>query len=83
MSDDYTVINREIIIGAPIEKRIMTMKRIPIVVRENGIAIRKDYLEINSQLYCKDWKGDDLWIREYLEGYHYEPQFTTTSKQDP
>ena len=67
----------------PIEKRIMTMKRLPLVVRENGIAIRKDFLEINSQLYSKDWKGDDLWIREYIEGYHYEPEFSTTTKQDP
>ena len=52
---------------APIEKRIMTMKRLPIVVRENGVAIRKDFLEVNSQLYSKDWKNDDLWIREYIQ----------------
>ncbi len=68
---------------APIEKRIMTMMRRPIVIRENGIATRKDFLEINSQLYGKDWKGDDQWIREYIQGYHYEPLFITTSKQDP
>ena len=67
---------------APLQKIIMTMKRIPIVVRENGIATQKDFLEINSQLYSKDWKGDDLWIREFVQGYHYEPEFSTTTKQD-
>ena len=68
----------------PLQKIIMTMKRIPIVVRDEstGIATRKDFLEVNSQLHSKDWKGDHLWVREYLEGWHYEPEFSTTTRQD-
>ena len=71
----------------PILKIIKTMKRIPIIIRDNetGKAIRKDYLEINSELHAKKWTGDDLPPPpEYIEGYHYEPIIiTTTGDRNP
>jgi hypothetical protein len=64
----------------PILKIIKTMKRIPIVVRdENGKAVKKDYLEINSELFSKDWKDNDLRVIDYIEGYHYEPTINTST----
>jgi hypothetical protein len=64
----------------PILKIIKTMKRIPIVVRdENGKAVKKDYLEINSELFGKDWKDNDLRVIDYIEGFHYEPIINTST----
>jgi len=45
--------------------------------------MKKDFLEVRSELHGKDWKGDKIPpVIDYIEGYHYEPEFTTTTKQD-
>lgn len=70
----------------PIQKIILTMKRIPIVIRDpkTGKAEKKDFLVVNSQLHGKDWKDNDLWIREFIQGYHYEPIINTIAgDRDP
>ena len=68
----------------PIQKIIQTMKRIPKVVYDkDGKAVKKDFLEVNSILYSKDWMGNNLPpVIDYMEGYHYEPVFNTTMKRD-
>jgi len=64
----------------PILKIIKTMKRIPIIERDEktGKAIQKDFLEVRLELYGKDWKGNVLRATEYYEGFHYEPIINTS-----
>jgi hypothetical protein len=69
---------------ATIQKIIQTMKRIPkLTYDKDGKAVKKDYLEVNSTLHAKSWEGNTLApVIDYFEGYHYEPEFTTTYRRD-
>jgi hypothetical protein len=70
---------------APIQKIITYMKRIPKVVRdEKGIAIKKDFLEVHSELNGIDWKDNPLRVTDCYDGFYYEPIInTTTGDRDP
>lgn len=62
----------------PIQKIIMTMKRLPKVVYDkDGKPHKKDYLEVNSQVRGIDWLGNPMRVFEIFDGFHWEPEFTT------
>lgn len=67
----------------PIQKIIMTMKRIPkLEYDKDGKPHKKDYLEVNSEIRGVDWLGNSMRVFEIFDGFHWEPQFRTTYTRD-
>ena len=46
------------------------------------LQLEKIFLKLILSYIPKTGREDNLWIREYVQGYHYEPEFSTTTKQD-
>ncbi len=70
----------------PIQKIITYMKRIAKVVRDDidGKAVKKDFLEVHSELRGIDWKDNPLRVTDYFDRIHYEPILIThTGDRDP
>ena len=60
-----------------------SMHRRPIIsFDETGKAIKKDVLTYISDFHGYDWLGNDLWIRDHIDGVYYKPKFRTTMTQD-
>jgi hypothetical protein len=60
------------------------MHRRPLVTFDDkGKAVRKDVLTYVSEYHGKDWLGNDLWIRDYVDGVYYKPKFRVTTTLDP
>jgi hypothetical protein len=68
----------------PLQIIINTMNRrqIPTFDKETGKAVKKDCLTYNVDFYGKDWLGNDMWIRQHVEGMSLKPTFHTTFKLD-
>jgi len=67
----------------PIQQIIRSMHRRPIIsFDENGKAVKKDVLTYVSEFHGYDWLGNDLWIRDHIDGVYYNPKFRTTMTQD-
>lgn len=63
---------------------IKSMHRRPIVTFDDkGKAVKKDVLSYISEFHGFDWLGNDLWIRDHIDGVYYKPKFRTTTKLDP
>ncbi len=62
---------------------INSMHRRPIVsYNDQGKAVKKDVLTVVSQFHGYDWLGNDLWIRDHVDGVYYVPKFRTTTTLD-
>jgi hypothetical protein len=69
--------------GAP-QKIIRSMHRRPIITFDDkGKAVKKDVLSYISDYHGFDWLGNDLWIREHIDGVYYKPKFRVTTTLDP
>ena len=67
----------------PIQQIILSMHRRPIIsFDETGKAIKKDVLSYVTEFHGNDWLGNDLWIRDHIDGVYYKPKFRTTMTQD-
>jgi hypothetical protein len=63
---------------------IKSMHRRPIIsFDDKGKAVKKDVLTYNSEYHGYDWLGNDLWIRDHVDGVYYKPKFRTTTTLDP
>jgi hypothetical protein len=63
---------------------IKSMHRRPIIsFDKNGNAVKKDVLTYVSEFHGYDWLGNDLWIRDHIDGVYYEPRFRVTTTLDP
>jgi hypothetical protein len=67
-----------------LQKIIKSMHRRPIISydQETGKAIKKDVLSYVSEYHGYDWLGNDLWIRDHIDGVYHKPKFRTTMTQD-
>jgi hypothetical protein len=67
-----------------LQKIIRSMHRRPIITFDDkGKAVKKDVLSYISDYHGFDWLGNDLWIREHIDGVYYKPKFRTTTTLDP
>jgi hypothetical protein len=63
---------------------IKSMHRRPIIsFDDKGKAVKKDVLSYVSEYHGYDWLGNDLWIRDHIDGVYYKPKFRTTTTLDP
>jgi hypothetical protein len=63
---------------------IKSMHRRPIIsFDDKGKAVKKDVLTYVSEFHGYDWLGNDLWIRDHIDGVYYKPKFRTTTTLDP
>jgi|GEM_PF-353407 len=64
---------------------IKSMHRRPIISydQETGKAIKRDVLSYVSEYHAFDWLGNDLWIRDHLDGVYYKPKFRVTTTLYP
>jgi len=63
---------------------IKSMHRRPIVTFDDkGKAVKRDVLTYISQFHGYDRLGNDLWIRDHIDGVYYKPKFRTTTTLDP
>jgi hypothetical protein len=63
---------------------IKSMHRRPIIsFDEKGKAVKKDVLSYISDYHGFDWLGNDLWIRDHVDGVYYKPKFRVTTTLDP
>jgi hypothetical protein len=63
---------------------VKSMHRRPIITyNDKGKAVKKDFLTYVSEYHGKDWLGNDLYIRDHVDGVYYAPKFRSTTKQDP
>jgi hypothetical protein len=62
----------------PIQVIIKTMNRRQIITYdENGKAVKKEFLTYRADHHCKDWLGNDIWIRTHLHGQFKKPKIRT------
>jgi hypothetical protein len=62
---------------------IKSLHRRPIITFDDkGKAVKKDVLTYVSEYHGYDWLGNDLWIRDHIDGVYYKPKFRTTMTQD-
>ena len=67
-----------------LQKIIKSISRRPIIsFDEKGKAIKKDVLTYTTEYHGYDWLGNDLYIRDHIDGVYYKPKFRTTTTQDP
>jgi hypothetical protein len=67
-----------------LQKIIHSMHRRPIITFDDkGKAVKKDVLSYISDYHGFDWLGNDLWIREHIDGVYYKPKFRVTTTLDP
>jgi hypothetical protein len=69
----------------PLQKIIKSMHRRPVVSfdEKTGKALRKDYLTYVTEYHGHDWLGNDLWIRDHIDGVYYKPKFRVTTTLNP
>jgi hypothetical protein len=69
----------------PLQIIINTMNRRQVVTYDSktGKAVKKDVLTYNVDMHGKDFLGNDMWIRQHIEGKSIKPRFTTTTSLDP
>jgi hypothetical protein len=68
-----------------LQKIIETMSRRPLVSYDpqTGKAVKKDVLTYTTEYHGFDWLGNDLWIRDHVDGVYYKPKFRVTTTLDP
>jgi hypothetical protein len=68
-----------------LQKIIKSMHRRPIISYDQGTgkAIKKDVLSYVSEYHGYDWLGNDLWIRDHVDGIFYKPKFRINTTLDP
>jgi hypothetical protein len=67
-----------------LQKIVKSMHRRPLVTFDDkGKAVKKDVLTYVSEYHGKDWLGNDLWIRDHVDGIYYKPKFRVTTTLDP